>query len=262
MMPEMDGVETMLAIRALGGKYAELKIIALTANAVKSAKDMLLKSGFDDFVAKPINTPELREVVRKHLPPDKYTVKTVSGDKTSRLAKEDSLLNKAIVTFVKENRDFCRRLNDSIDAKDYKTAHRLAHTIKSSAGYLGLKDLQAAALSLEHSLGADTPAYTSEQLEDINRYLDIALRNYEPIAAEAELEKAKKSGIEIGEAEKAEIFSELRKLLSKSDFAAVDYAEKLQNIAGMERLAELIDDYDFEGALNLLQTSEKEKNHG
>jgi signal transduction histidine kinase len=38
MMPEMDGVETTNEIRTLGGKYKQIPIIALTANAIKGAE--------------------------------------------------------------------------------------------------------------------------------------------------------------------------------------------------------------------------------
>ena len=66
MMPDMDGVETLQAIRELGGKYKDLCIIALTANALSESKEMLLKEGFQDFLAKPINFVELDRVVNQY----------------------------------------------------------------------------------------------------------------------------------------------------------------------------------------------------
>jgi len=50
MMPEMDGIETVREIRKLGGKYENLVIIALTANAVGNAHEMFLENGFTDFI--------------------------------------------------------------------------------------------------------------------------------------------------------------------------------------------------------------------
>ncbi len=70
MMPGMDGVEAARRIRELpGGYYRDVPIIALTANAVREAKEMLLKSGLDDFVAKPIEMTELDRVLRKYVLP-------------------------------------------------------------------------------------------------------------------------------------------------------------------------------------------------
>jgi len=64
MMPDMDGVE---AIRIIREKYANLPIIALTANAVSGVKEMFLENGFNDFISKPIDTVELNAVLEKYL---------------------------------------------------------------------------------------------------------------------------------------------------------------------------------------------------
>ena len=72
MMPQMDGVETMHRLRkAHPGKT--LKIIALTANAVSGAKDMFFAEGFDEFLAKPLEYPELERVLRRLLPDSSIT---------------------------------------------------------------------------------------------------------------------------------------------------------------------------------------------
>jgi CheY-like chemotaxis protein len=68
MMPEMDGQEATRAIRALGGSFAELPIAALTANAVAGMREKFLENGFNDFLAKPIDTALLDAVLRKWIP--------------------------------------------------------------------------------------------------------------------------------------------------------------------------------------------------
>lgn len=65
MMPEMDGVEAMNAIKELGDKYKDITMVALTANAVSESKDMLLNKGFNDYLAKPINLLELDRVINQ-----------------------------------------------------------------------------------------------------------------------------------------------------------------------------------------------------
>lgn len=68
MMPEMDGVETMEAIRKLPDGYCkDTPIVALTANAVFGAKEELLAAGFCDYVAKPIEVKELEAVLKRYL---------------------------------------------------------------------------------------------------------------------------------------------------------------------------------------------------
>jgi len=254
MMPGMDGVEATFEIRKMGGKYENLPIIALTANAVSGAKEMFLENNFNGFLSKPIDSNELKRVLEYWLPSEKVHIKDRSDDPETRVHKEDELRKKSIVTFVKENINTFTQITDSLSAGDIKTAHRIAHTLKSSAGYLGKNELQDAALSLELSLGAESPAYTPEQLEVLKKWLEEALREFEPIFIEAE--SSKPAAVQIDNEELTSLLSEIKPLLEKGDFSASDYVEKLQGITGMEELAERIDDYDFEGALKILKSKQ------
>lgn len=69
MMPKMDGIEAVGIIRAKGGKYyGSVPIIALTANTVNNARQLFLDNGFDEFLAKPIDTGGLDRMLRRFLP--------------------------------------------------------------------------------------------------------------------------------------------------------------------------------------------------
>lgn len=72
MMPEMDGVDATVAIRKLEGEYFKrLPIIALTANALVGTREMFMREGMNDFLAKPIELHKLSHILIKWLPPDK-----------------------------------------------------------------------------------------------------------------------------------------------------------------------------------------------
>jgi len=71
MMPVMDGVEAAVAIRALGGRFSTLPLIALTANAMSDAQKMFKEAGMDGFIAKPIIVKELHNTLLKFLPEEK-----------------------------------------------------------------------------------------------------------------------------------------------------------------------------------------------
>jgi CheY-like chemotaxis protein len=59
-MPEMDGIEAVRLIRALGTEYAgRLPIIALTAGDAAAHAEKFLESGFNGFVAKPLDLRRL-----------------------------------------------------------------------------------------------------------------------------------------------------------------------------------------------------------
>ncbi len=71
MMPGMDGMETLQHIRQMDDNQSEDAIvIVLTANAIIGAKEMYLKSGFHDYLSKPVDGRELESLVRKYLPPE------------------------------------------------------------------------------------------------------------------------------------------------------------------------------------------------
>ena len=67
MMPDMDGIETMERIREKFPAYKDVPIIAFTANAVAEARDILMNSGMDDFIAKPVKSKELEAILKKWL---------------------------------------------------------------------------------------------------------------------------------------------------------------------------------------------------
>lgn len=68
-MPEMDGITSTSYIR----KFEEenhlkpSKIVAFTANAMIGDKEKYLEAGMDDFLAKPFNPSELKEIIEKYL---------------------------------------------------------------------------------------------------------------------------------------------------------------------------------------------------
>ncbi|MCR4841227.1 MAG: response regulator [Lachnospiraceae bacterium] len=69
MMAGMDGVEAMKKIKTdLHGKNHDTPMVALTANAMSSAKQMFLSEGFDGFVSKPIVLEELERTLKRLLP--------------------------------------------------------------------------------------------------------------------------------------------------------------------------------------------------
>jgi len=67
MMPVMGGVELMNQLRALP-ETAGIPVVAITANVTRQAEDQARKAGAVDFIAKPVDLPELLVRLRKLIP--------------------------------------------------------------------------------------------------------------------------------------------------------------------------------------------------
>jgi HAMP domain-containing protein/signal transduction histidine kinase/DNA-binding response OmpR family regulator len=63
MMPEMDGYDTMRAIRRIP-KFKSLPIITLTAKAMKGDRDKCIAAGASDYITKPVDVAQLLSLMR------------------------------------------------------------------------------------------------------------------------------------------------------------------------------------------------------
>jgi hypothetical protein len=63
MMPEMDGYETIRAIRA-DAQFEQLPIISLTAKAMKGDREKSIAVGASDYITKPVDTDQLLSLMR------------------------------------------------------------------------------------------------------------------------------------------------------------------------------------------------------
>ncbi|MDR2199910.1 MAG: response regulator [Deltaproteobacteria bacterium] len=68
-MPVMDGLSATRVIRELG--YLDIPIVAMTAHAMSSDRELSLKAGMNDHVNKPINVHELFQTLVKWISPGK-----------------------------------------------------------------------------------------------------------------------------------------------------------------------------------------------
>jgi CheY-like chemotaxis protein len=62
-MPEMDGYEATAAIRS--GGYQQPFIIAMTANAMAEDREICLRAGMDEYIAKPMKLQEVVDMLKK-----------------------------------------------------------------------------------------------------------------------------------------------------------------------------------------------------
>jgi len=66
MMPEMDGIDTMKAIRQLS-QFRDLPIVAVTAKAMKGDREKCIEAGAWDYLSKPVDSDRMLSVLRSWL---------------------------------------------------------------------------------------------------------------------------------------------------------------------------------------------------
>jgi two-component system, sensor histidine kinase and response regulator len=69
-MPELDGYETTGRIRSMP-LHASMRIIAMTANAMRGESEKCLDAGMDDYLSKPVRLESLRDMLARWMPPEK-----------------------------------------------------------------------------------------------------------------------------------------------------------------------------------------------
>jgi CheY-like chemotaxis protein len=64
-MPMMDGLEATRAIRALELSGQHTPIVAMTANAMMTDRQLCLDAGMDDYLSKPFKFADLQVILEK-----------------------------------------------------------------------------------------------------------------------------------------------------------------------------------------------------
>ncbi|UQZ87826.1 hybrid sensor histidine kinase/response regulator [Deltaproteobacteria bacterium Smac51] len=167
MMPEMDGIETMLRIRAME-EARDVPIVALTANAVSGMKEMFKEKGFDDYLSKPIDMVRLNSILAKWLPREKqkseiksapaavrekeitFTIEGLNVPKgVARAGGSVKLYLETLAVFRKDGQGKMAELSASLKDDNLALYTTNVHALKSALAYVGAEGLAKAAASLE-----------------------------------------------------------------------------------------------------------------
>lgn len=169
-MPEMDGFESTLAIRAFekhSGRVAA-PIVALTAHAAGS--DTTWKdAGMDDYLTKPFTLDSLAAVIGKYLEGEQRTAapskpiatkarderpagifdKRVLNDIASMQTSGANLPLRALTLFEQHSRDALKTLAVSLKEGEAGAIAKAAHALKSMSLNVGARDLANSCSAVE-----------------------------------------------------------------------------------------------------------------
>jgi two-component system sensor histidine kinase/response regulator len=162
-MPEMDGFEASLKIRAVEEKKgSHTPIIAITAHAMNGYSEKCFAAGMDDYISKPINPQALRAVMERTTgaarpvfaldpaPQPPYGVDVFNVDEAlAQLESDMDLLGQIVQLFVAQYPKLLEETRQALSRSDCLSLAAAAHTLASSVGQLGAQRACAAARKLE-----------------------------------------------------------------------------------------------------------------
>jgi len=286
-MPIMDGYEATREMRK-DPAFAELPIIAMTANALQSEKEKCFQAGMNDHITKPIDIDELFQIIGRWvkkeqdaMPEIEISGKAVSADENfggnedltqelagidvqaglSHLGGNRMLYRKLLLKFYKYHKNAIEEIRQALDQDDLKTAEMLAHTIKGAAGNLGAQAVYLATSEL-------TDEFRSKRLdnaEPLLKKLDQALEQaFASIALldqnieEVESHNSDEADLPVLKTLKP-VIDKLEKLLYENDIDSVGYVEEFIKQTGntiyaekVAKIRDYINRYNFEDALGIL----------
>jgi len=90
LMPKMGGIEAVGRIRDPHSAVLnrQIPVIAMTANAMQGDRQKCLDAGMNDYLAKPISSGELAEVLNRWLPPEAASIPAATAPQPTRAAIE------------------------------------------------------------------------------------------------------------------------------------------------------------------------------
>jgi CheY-like chemotaxis protein len=163
-MPRLGGFDATRVIREqerLTGRHTP--IIAMTANAMEGDREMCLEAGMDDYLAKPVRSHELFEILEKHgATSAENTVEPMVATASEDLVfdaegfrentRDVGLMRAMIAAFDDDADSLLSRARDAFQASDLQAMHYAAHGLKGLAGaFLAGPAAQAASRFENHA---------------------------------------------------------------------------------------------------------------
>ena len=171
-MPDPDGVETLHLLR--NDKMSlnkDADVIVLTANALAGMAEKYMEEGFTDYLAKPIITEELEDIIYRHLPKDK--LKEIPPMSSKESEKKDTSNNDEYIGYIDKNlglkycneseeiyqemvKIYCLqgqknipKLSEYYELRDWKNYKIIVHAIKSTSLVIGATTFSEKAKRME-----------------------------------------------------------------------------------------------------------------
>jgi signal transduction histidine kinase/DNA-binding NarL/FixJ family response regulator len=274
MMSGMDGIEATRRIRALGGEYESLPVVALSANAVSSAVEAYFAAGMNGFIAKPIEAEKLNAVLAQWLPPEKTTIVREAATEQAPGPPEREKLIRELASvecvdiakglaysggdkemYIQVLRQFCDEMPDAVETVRSSLASRdwgryaiRVHGLKSVLANIGAEGRAQAAHRLEMASKAHVESFCLAKTDALCASI-LALRDHLlRTSLMAELEREERE-------EKTAIDADvLRDKLERLKKSCMEGKIEETNVAVAELKLATLDEKTDEGLRQILQS--------
>jgi polar amino acid transport system substrate-binding protein len=278
-MPVMDGIEATRILRAKP-RYKALPIIAMTANAMESDREVCLEAGMNDHIAKPIDPDQLFGVLLRWIRRSEGDGKAARARPQAKAARSEASGTDLVIPgidvrsglkrtgghheryeallrkFAEQQFGATETMRAALSAGDAATAERTAHSLKGAAGTLGAASLADAAANAETAI--KTGQGVDAALKALSRSLDPVLAAI--VKALPEESSGNGAGGSAGDpAAVKEPLIKLKTLLENDDGEAADYIVDVKSRfkgvltpAEIKMLSERIGNFDFDAALKCI----------
>jgi signal transduction histidine kinase/CheY-like chemotaxis protein len=157
-MPEMGGLEATAVIRDRERQTGRrLRIVAMTAHAMKGDRERCLAAGMDGYLAKPVDPDALFATVEETEAPDgvrPHSAETVPSfdmaDLRKRTGDDESLAADVIRLFSEDCPVRMKAIREAVRDRRAGELRNSAHALKGAASYVSARRVVEAAAELEH----------------------------------------------------------------------------------------------------------------
>jgi CheY-like chemotaxis protein/HPt (histidine-containing phosphotransfer) domain-containing protein len=282
-MPVMDGITATRKIRRIYTKK-QLPIIAMTAHALQSDAQLSLVAGMNAHITKPIDSNVLYQTltrllnVKENLESDSKSMdyKILDSEKdileklnkikeleiarsVYRLQNRVSLYLSLVEDFWRKNKSLPKKIERCLETGEHEKLFLIAHSLKSTAQYVGANRLAEFALALQES--TKRQEIISCQVSDLLRELTVIINQLSPLFAKKERKGVDKP---LNYISAISLINELRLLLMRAEAASEnvslslnDLAENTEYETQIRHLHYLICDFEFESAIIELDNLER-----
>ncbi len=165
-MPVLDGYSATRAMRALERERgcAPTPIFALTAHALREARDRSVEAGCTEHLTKPIKRATLLDAI------DRFVPDAPARDRID--VPVESWLKPVIGTYLDKCRGDVAKLRAAMDCGDFSVIRTLGHQLAGSGGGYGFEPITEIGSALEESAMASDTGGMRTSIENLDRYLN------------------------------------------------------------------------------------------